>query len=273
LRCYWCHNPESQDPKPELAYWEERCQACGTCVEACPRQALRLAEDRIVRDRKQCAACGACADACLNRAMEKIGCETAVREIVERVIRDRAFYDHSGGGVTITGGEPTLQSAFLLELLEALKSEGLHIALETCGFFDPQLLSPLLQLVNLFLYDLKQVDSEFHRQATGVGNEKILDNFTNILGAAGAGRIIPRAPLIPGFNIDERSIKGLINFLKSSGYHGPVHLMPYHGWAKGKYQRIGRGSEFRQPGSLDQDQLQMVAREFGSAGFEPICHG
>ncbi|HUT52336.1 MAG TPA: glycyl-radical enzyme activating protein [bacterium] len=273
LRCSWCHNPESQAAGPEMAYWQERCQACGACVKACTHQALRMEKKHVVRDYQRCIACGECARACPNQAMEIIGYEITAEEVLARVLPDRAFYDNSGGGVTITGGEPTLQKDFLFELLDALNREGLHTAIETCGFFDPQMAGPLLQKAGLFLYDLKHIDPAIHRRATGAGNERVLENFTTILREAGAGRIIPRLPLVPGFNTDQGAIKGMIDFLKSRDYQGQVHLMPYHAWAKGKYDRIGRGGEFTDPGRLDDQQLSRIAREFAAAGLEPLIHG
>lgn len=273
LRCAWCHNPESQAPAPEMAYWRERCRACGTCVAACPEHALRLEKDSIVRDYKRCKACGECARACPNKAMEKIGYEITAEKILKRVREDRAFYDDSGGGVTITGGEPTMQKDFLFEILDELKSEGIHTAIETCGFFDPQLVAPLLQKAGLFLYDLKHIDPAAHRKATGAGNERVLDNFATILREAGAGRVIARLPLVPGFNTDEKAIKGMIDFLQSRSFQGQVHLMPYHGFARGKYERIGRGGEFMNPGRLGEEQLEQISRKFAAAGMEPLIHG
>jgi pyruvate formate lyase activating enzyme len=273
LRCSWCHNPESQAPRPEMAYWRERCKACGACVKACPEHALKLDKIVVVRERERCKACGECARACPNQAMENIGCEITAEKILERVREDRAFYEDSGGGVTITGGEPTMQKDFLFEVLEALHREGIHTAIETCGFFDPQLVAPLLHKAGLFLYDLKHIDPAAHRKATGAGNERILENFTAILREAGAGRVIARLPLVPGFNTDERTIKGMIAFLQSRGFQGQVHLMPYHGFARGKYERIGRGGEFVDRGRLREERLEQIAREFATAGMEPTIHG
>lgn len=273
LSCTWCHNPESQGPKPEMGYWEERCARCGACVEACPASALRLTDERVVRNYKLCTACSECSRICPDQAMEKIGYEITAEEVVEKVMRDKIFYDNSGGGVTITGGEPTFQADFLFEVLDALKKSGVHTAIETCGYFSGDLLDTLVDMVDLFLYDLKHMDSKAHKKETGVGNEGIRDNFIKILEMAGAERIIPRLPLIPGFNTDMTSITGIVSLVGEHGYRGPVHIMPHHAWAKGKYQRIGRGGSFRDPGQVSAAELKRIERVIIQAGLEPVCYG
>jgi pyruvate formate lyase activating enzyme len=272
LRCYWCHNPESQVLKPQMAYWEERCKGCGLCASACPNKALRLENEIVRRDLKLCTVCAKCADACPNQAMEKIGLEITAREIAEQVMRDKAFYDNSGGGVTITGGEPTFQKEFLFETLRELKTIGIHTVIETCGYFSQELIAPLLENVDIFLYDLKHIDSELHQKDTGVTNDLILKNFAEIC-RAGRERVIPRIPLIPGFNNDSGSIAGIISYLGEIGYQGPVHLLPYHGWAKGKYQRIGRSSSYRELEKISRRELEKIVQAFSEGSLKPICYG
>lgn len=273
LKCYWCHNPESQSPKPEMAYWQERCQRCQSCVKVCPNRALGLVNGHIKRNYELCVSCGKCSEACPNQAMEKIGWETSASQILETVMRDKAFYDNSGGGVTITGGEPTAQKEFLLELLAQLKAAEIHTAIETSGFFPGELCQLLAQKTDLFLFDLKHIDPQKHKQATGADNQQILQNFRQILGLAGNRRIIPRIALIPGFNADPESVSAMIAFLKQAGYQGLVHLLPYHGWAKGKYQRLGRSGFNPEPPEMSQAELEKIARAFSENGFQPLCYG
>jgi len=271
LRCFWCHNPESQNPLPEMAYWQERCQLCLSCIEVCPSKALELKDQAISRNKDLCTACGKCAEVCLNQAMEKIGKEMESGEILELVLRDKIFFQNSGGGVTFTGGEPTFQKDFLFDLLTEFKSNQIHCALETCGHFPRELVEPLIEMVDLFLFDLKHIDPEKHKQSTGARNDLILDNFAQILEKAGRERIIPRIALIPGFNTDALSISQFISYLEKVRYSGEVHLLPYHSWAKGKYQKLGR--EFQNLAKLTEPELEQITQAFSLSGFNPVAYG
>lgn len=232
-----------------------------------------MTESGVVRDRARCIVCGACITACPNEAMEKAGYEISVEEVVDQVLRDKPFFDNSGGGVTITGGEPTSQSAFLLALLDAFRHEGIHTAIETCGQFPPEVIPSLVEVTDLFLFDLKQIDTRAHRNGTGAGNEQILDNFNAVIARAGNRRVTPRIPLVHNFNTSPGDIEAFIAFLKSSGYVGEVHLLPCHRWAKGKYDRVGRSDEFRDDGVMEESLLAEIVARFATAGFIPVCHG
>lgn len=273
LRCYWCHNPESQSGTPEMTWQRDRCAACGACVDACPHKALRAEERGMLRDRERCTACGVCMAVCPNEAIERAGTSMSVDEVLRVVARDKPFFENSGGGVTVTGGEPTWQMDFLLALLNAFHQEGIHTVVETCGHFPPRFAGALVENTDLFLYDLKHMNSGAHQRGTGVENAWILKNFTTVLAAAGIARITPRIPLIHNFNADPESIGAFVAFLKDSAYEGEVHLMPYHGWAKTKYERLGRMDEFRNGGGIDANALAEIAERFASAGFIPVCFG
>jgi len=273
LHCYWCHNPESQGRALEMAWWRERCANCWLCTEACPEEALLVAENGVSRQRQRCTACGACIAVCPQEAIERIGYEISVEQVVRQVLRDKPFFDNSGGGVTITGGEPTAQREFLLELLDAFRQEGIHTALETCGHYPAQLTQALADVTDLFLFDLKHMDSDAHQRETGVENTQILANFEAVLAAVGRDRITPRIPLVHGFNTSPDAIKAFLAYLSASGYDGAVHLMPCHGWARGKYEHLDRANEFRDTGVLDESALAEIAERFATAGFEPVCHG
>jgi pyruvate formate lyase activating enzyme len=272
LRCVWCQNPESQRRTPDVSYFRERCADCGACVEVCPGDALELTEEGVHREAELCKVCGSCIQACPNQARDLIGRRLTVPEIVEVVSRDKPFYDNSGGGVTISGGEPTFQPDFLLALLRALRKEGVHTAVETCGFFREQVLEPLIDLVDLFLYDLKHMDPAVHKQFTAVSNELILSNFTEILSRVGSDRIVPRVPIIPGFNSDPESFDALTEFLRSVGYSGPVHLMPYNKLAKTKYEKVGMGTAYRDMGDLTTEQLEAIVARVEGASFPVVCN-
>lgn len=272
LACAWCHNPESMRAKPEVGYRGDLCRSCGACVDACPVGALSMEAEAVGRDRVGCRACGACAEACPASAVEMIGYEADVESIVDQVAKDMPFYENSGGGVTITGGEPTIQPAFLIALLRALGEAGIHRAIETCGLFRADLVEDLDGLVDLVLFDLKHIDDTIHRQHTGASNAQILDNFSRLLDRLGGERIIVRVPVIPGVNDDAASVEGLTAFLKEKGYGGPIHLMPYNSLARTKWEKIGRGDSYRAFGNLTDEALDLVRSICETAGFETVCN-
>jgi pyruvate formate lyase activating enzyme len=272
LRCVWCHNPESWSRPPQVAYDAERCRLCGSCVAICPNHALSIDGESVSRNASACTLCGQCAAACEAHAREIIGAKRTAAEVADLVLRDKPFYDSTGGGVTVSGGEPTTQHPFLLELLELLKKRGVHTALETCGHFDGQLLAELAGIVDLFLYDLKHADTEAHRALTGVEPETILSNFCALLARVGSERIIPRIPLVPGFNTGADSLDGILAFLRDAGYRGAVHLMPYNSMSRSKYAKIGQGERYRDMGALEDDVLARCVGAVEAHGFTPVCN-
>jgi pyruvate formate lyase activating enzyme len=279
LRCQWCHNPESISPHPQLAYRRDRCQLCRRCVRQCPTHALSLVRNAhtsgaaVVRSQQLCTNCGHCAQVCPNRALEMIGRSASAQAIASEVLRDRPFFDASGGGVTLTGGEPTFQLDFSLELLEELRAGGAHTAIETCGHFPREALDRLLPLVDLFLFDLKHLDNERHRAGTGVENTLILANFREILARAGSDALVPRIPVIPGFNADDDSITALCEFLHRVGYRGDVQLMPYHRWARSKHEQIGRQDAFRDWGEVAPGDRGRITTKLASLDYRAAWSG
>ena len=272
LKCVWCQNPESQLLEPQMSYFEEKWLGCGNCVATCPHKALSLKNGKVIRNLDICITCGLCANACPNGAMEKIGENKEIDELVEIVLRDKPFYDNSGGGVTISGGEPTFQTQFLFDLLRALKKKDVNTAIETCGYFNPNLIDTLVELVDLFLFDIKHIDSDIHLKLTGVRNERILENFKKIHSKVGDSRIIPRIPLIPRVNIDNETLEKISNFLKKIHFQGPVHLMPYNKLAKTKYEKIGKADEYRDMGDLTDDRLKEIIKFFESLSFKVVVN-
>jgi pyruvate formate lyase activating enzyme len=251
LRCPWCHSPESQQFFPQLSWLAMKCAgiaACGTCLTACPLNAISPGEFKdnpatgeqiqLVRiDRSRCDNCGACAEACLRKALFICGTDYTVEELAARVSKDIPFYEQSGGGVTISGGEPFTQPEFVLQLLKALKGRGIHTAVDTTGFAPFKLIEPAIPYVDLFLYDLKHMDSEKHAAAIGTPNEMILENARKI--AAGGGKMQIRIPIIPSFNDSEENIRETGKFCASLGNAVVlIQLLPYHNLGVVKYQRI-----------------------------------
>ena len=272
LKCDWCQNPESQKLLPEMTYFKDKCQLCEICVNACPNNALQLLNDEIKRDKALCTTCGICSEMCPNLVMEIVGRNISVEELVEIVVRDKPFYDNSGGGVTISGGEPTLQIDFLLELLKELKKQGIHTAIETCGYFNEDLICELVKYIDLFLFDIKLIDNEKHKEFTGVLNEKILENFSKIFSKVGNERINPRIPLIPGVNTDLSAIQQIIIFLQRINYNGQIHLMPYNKLTKTKYEKVGMGDIYKDRGDLTAEALKKIARLFEQHSYEVIIN-
>ena len=238
LSCPWCHNPESQNPSPELLFWEERCAQCGACIGACPEGAISQRDDRIVTDRERCTACGMCVPLCPNRAREIVGRTVTVDDVIREVEKDVLFYDESGGGVTLSGGEPLFQPAFTHAVLRECKDRGIHTALDTCGEAKESDLLEVAEVTDLFLYDLKLIDSEAHKRQTGASNARILTNLRRL--DEHGERIWIRIPLVPGINDDPDGIDQLGAFIATLDSIEAVQLLPYHHSGAQKLKRLGR---------------------------------
>ncbi|MFN2226360.1 MAG: glycyl-radical enzyme activating protein [Anaerolineae bacterium] len=239
LRCAWCHNPEGLARRPELMWYDVRCIGARDCLGACPLGALTLIPEGMTVDRERCDACGACVRACPTGALEVIGRTWTPEALFAEVQKDAVFYETSGGGVTLSGGEPLVQSEFLNELCRLCHAAGLHVALDTCGAAPWAAYEALLPDVDLVLFDLKIFDKERHRAATGATNAGILDNARR-LAAAGVPLWI-RTPLIPGYTADEENVAALATFLAAEL---PTvqrwDLLAYTNLGEPKYRRLDR---------------------------------
>ncbi len=235
LDCWWCHNPEGRTRQPQLMVRTNRCRLCGDCAEVCPQSAITISE-KIFTDPGLCKDCGTCAQVCVQGARELVGQVVTIGELLKEIERDVVFFDQSGGGVTLTGGEPLMQPRFAIELLRACKAHGIHTVLDTSGYASWQVISEVAQHSDLFLYDLKLMDDERHRKFTGVSNRLILSNLQR-LSAAGEN-IVVRIPLIPGVNDDEQNLRLTQRFLTGLPNLAGVEVLSYHDIAQAKYSAL-----------------------------------
>lgn len=237
LRCLWCDNPESQASLPQLFYFENLCTQSHRCVAACPTGATRLNRaGKMEIDRGLCTACGTCVEACPSDARAISGRLVTTAEVMETVKADSLFYRNSGGGVTASGGEPTQQPEFLMELFEECQRAGLDTALDTCGFVKWEVLEPVLEFTDLVLFDIKHLDPERHRELTGVDNRLILENIEKI--SERGTPLIVRIPLIPGCNDSREALSDMAGLLTRLNLTR-VDLAPYHRLGAAKYSRLG----------------------------------
>lgn len=239
LRCFWCQNPESQTTQPEILLNKNACTLCGRCVEVCVTGANSLAGQRAKIDRIRCEGCEKCVKGCLAKARTLKGKEMTVDEVLEVVLKDRAMYENSAGGVTLSGGDPTMQPEFALQILRRSKEAGLHTAIETCGYIAWPILKSLIEFTDIVLYDIKTLDPEKHLYATGKDNALIIDNAKKL---AREKTIRIRRPLIPGFNDSPEDVKALLLFVKDElGLSGEdIDLLRYNKLGEAKFDRLDK---------------------------------
>ena len=274
LRCRWCHNPEGMEARTVLSFLPKRCVGCGRCLKVCPHGAHSFSAGEHALDRSHCRRCGRCAEECCSGALETVGRQVSAGEVLERVLRDSAFYDSSGGGMTVSGGEPLAQIEFTEALLRLAGNHGLHRAVETCGFGPWEYLERLHPLTDLFLFDLKDLDSSRHRSHTGAGNEAIVDNLRR-LDAEGA-RIRLRFPLVGGCNDSRDNVQGLAGLVASMPGLQGVQILPYHRLHLGKLRRMGLAEAAPQAKAPDEATLAdwiAALRASGVRVLDPVTNG
>lgn len=240
MRCRWCCNPESQKYNSEISYVENKCIGlgeCGFCGKICKEKAISFSEKAVI-DMSKCSACLKCADVCPSRAIKTEGREYSESEILDIVQRDSAFFNY-GGGITISGGEPLTHGDFLIGILKEAKKRRINTAVETCGYADYNVLYEAAEYLDTILYDIKSINSEKHREFTGCGNEKILDNFAKMCADYPKLNKKVRTPVIPGFNDSIEDIKAIKEFIGGRP-NISYELLPYHTFGRGKYKALGR---------------------------------
>jgi pyruvate formate lyase activating enzyme len=266
LRCRWCHNPESWKGGPEPSLRRGRCIRCGRCVKACPHDAISLTDGFPVTDVSKCVLCGVCLDHCLSDAREIVGRRVTIPEVMVEIEKDVIFYDQSGGGATFSGGEVLMQPDFLLGLLDACRARQIHTAIDTTCYAGADVIQRVANAADLFLIDIKHMDSDTHARFTGVHNERILAN-TQALAKAGKAIFI-RIPIVPGFNDDIINLENTARFVKSLRTVNRVDILPYNRGGLEKSVRLSAEFELMQTTPPDESRMEELAAILRGFGFE-----
>lgn len=269
LRCEWCANPESNLRKPQLMFYKGKCTACGRCIDACPEHAISLRETdgsmKAFTNRTLCRDCGACTGVCPAEARELSGKTVTVAEAIDRILKDKLFLDASGGGMTVSGGEPLFYPDFTENLLMAAREEGLHTAIETSNFASTEIIDRIYPYVDLALCDIKHMDSEKHRKYTGVPNEQLLENIKRIYHVHHVP-VWARVPVIPGRNDDDENIRATADFVRNElGTDVRVCLLPYHRLGEAKNESLGKATDLstQPPSDAHMQKLKAIVEGFG----------
>ena len=265
LRCKWCANPESQLVEVQILHDQKKCVGCETCVHVCPHKAIEMENEHIVIHTDRCTGCRTCVQNCPSMALSYEGETKNVEEVVEICLQDLDFYEESGGGVTVSGGEGMTQPDFVKELLLRLKEHGIHTAIETTGYAPDSVFQELAPIFDLLLFDVKQYDSLKHKEGTGVGNEQIIKNLRWAI-QKGLD-VLPRVPVIPNFNAALEDAAGIAALLKEIGA-SKVQLLPFHQFGENKYHLLGRTYEYEHVEALHPEDLGDYQKIFLDAGLE-----
>ncbi len=261
LRCLWCHNPEGLSASPRLACYAHKCTLCGRCAAVCPCGVHHIQGGEHLLDRSRCTACRACVQVCGGEALKLYGRTYSVGELLPLLTEDRDFYENSGGGVTLSGGECLLQPDFCAELLGALKSQGIRTAVDTCGFVPREAFDKVMPYTDIFLYDIKAIDEQTHLRYTGQSNRIILENLRYIDRCGKHTEI--RIPYVPGVNDDQ--IAKIGEFLQTLHGITAVKILPYHSYAAAKYAALGMENTFSAhiPSDAEMSAARQILREYG----------
>ena len=256
LRCVWCSTPESQKTELEIGLDRSKCTLCTNCVSVCPQNAINLTDETVIIDRAKCNCCGDCAKVCYPQAITILGKEMSVAEIVKEVEKDAILYKHSGGGVTISGGEPLLHPDFTKELLEVFKENQISVGVDTCGYALWPDIEQILPYVDFFLWDIKHMDSATHRRYTGVRNEIILRNVQSV--SEKGITLYIRIPIIPSYNDSEENIRTTCEFLSELTSVKEVHILPVHHLGRARYQSLDRSYPIEHISLIPDERMQSI---------------
>ena len=273
LKCWWCHNPEAQAFNRELMFDPGKCTGCGFCIKACEHNAIHISEEGLaVTDKSKCTTCGKCIDYCPKEAREVVGETYTVDELVKIALEDRQFYDRTGGGVTISGGEVMLMNIeYIEELCRRLHFEGVNICVDTCGYAPLENYRRLLPFVDMWLYDVKTLDEEKHKKYIGQSNDVILRNLEFL--AQNGAHINIRIPTVHPVNDDDESMMATINYLKEKVGITPVNLLPYHTTGSSKYTRLGRPYPAKDLEVPSDERMEHLKQMFLDNGYTDVNIG
>lgn len=268
LKCEWCHNPETQRFEKEMQCDKEKCVGCGTCAKVCPNGAISMENGKPEMKKDACTFCGKCVNFCPIGIREIIGREYSVKELIKELMKDQMFYEESGGGVTLSGGEVmAMDIDYILAIAKELKRQDVTLTIDTCGYVPYEKFQAILPYVHTFLYDVKVMDSKLHKKYIGVDNQLILDNLIRL--AADGARIYIRIPTIKEVNGNEKNMKETIAFLKEHDIHpAQINLLPYHDTGSGKYSRLDmeyKGTDLHAP---EKEEMESFVRLFVESGFQ-----
>lgn len=265
LNCVWCHNPESQAHAPDVLYRPQLCIDCGACIKACPAGALAPAPKGVTLDHARCTRCGNCTRACPSGALTMVGRRISAGELVSEIARDAAFFDESGGGVTFSGGEPLAQPAFLADLLDRCGALGIHRTVDTSAYAEAGILADIAKRTDLFLVDIKLLNSAEHKRWAGVPNEPILRNIRWL--SASGHPIKIRIPIIPGITDTPANLDAARDFIASLPNRPAVRLLPHHRAAMAKYERFGIPRRMPEAAEPTPEAVEVIADRMREAGL------
>jgi len=270
LRCQWCHNPETHNPLPELIFFQELCIGCGACVAQCPTQSISVQKGQMVKEKKSCTLSGRCVEVCCSGARKMSGVYYTVDEVYSKVIRDRAFYETTGGGVTLSGGEVLVYWKFAAKLLEKLHGEDIHTAIETSGYASWENFSEVLAHTDLVLFDIKHCDDKIHKEYTGKSNCIIMENLKKL--SEQNKQVIIRVPVIPGFNDTVENLIATARIAKQAGAK-ELHLLPFHQIGESKWDSIGKDYHFRNVKEPTKERMSEIKNIVEQAGIPAVVGG
>ncbi len=271
LSCKWCHNPESLSKEIQMVRNDSNCMLCGACVVVCPTEALEMTDEGVQFDRDKCITCGKCEKVCSYDAIKIAGKEYSVDEVMKKILKDKVFYEESGGGVTFSGGEPLMQAEVLAEIAKECKKQGIHTTLDTSGFASWEALEKVIENIDLILYDLKIIDEEKHIEYVGASNKRIIENLGKLKDKD--VDIFLRMPIIKGVNDSPEEAMEVLNLIEGNKNIKQINLLEYHKMGMEKYPRLGKKYELTGDEKPDKADIERLHNIYSEAGYKVIIGG